>query len=202
MEIKRRDSMTIYIALLRGINVGGHNKIIMAELRSSMEQLGLQNVKTYIQSGNILFESDEHEDILQKKIHDKIKEDFGISSVVVIRTAEELQQIVSQSPFSEEEVSEASNSSKGECLHVALLPAAPTKVDSDKFLTFTNERELGVINGRDVYLLFYDSIRNSKLINNLKKLEVPATVRNWKTLMKLSNMVEELKQSKKVIDSK
>ncbi|WP_374966464.1 DUF1697 domain-containing protein [Lysinibacillus sp. RS5] len=188
--------MTIYIALLRGINVGGHNKIIMAELRSSMEQLGLQNVKTYIQSGNILFESNEHEDILQKKIHDKIKEDFAISSVVVIRTAEELQQIVRQSPFSEEEVSEASNSSKGECLHVALLPASPTKVDRDKFLTFTNERELGVINGRDVYLLFYDSIRNSKLINNLKKLEVPATVRNWKTLMKLSNMVEELKQSK------
>lgn len=194
--------MTIYIALLRGINVGGHNKIIMAELRSSMEQLGLQNVKTYIQSGNILFESNEHEDILQKKIHDKIIEDFAISSVVVIRTAEELQQIVRQSPFSEEEVSAASNSSKGECLHVALLPAAPTKVDRDKFLTFTNERELGVINGRDVYLLFYDSIRNSKLINNLKKLEVPATVRNWKTLMKLSNMVEELKQSKKVMDSK
>lgn len=196
MEIKRRDRMTIYIALLRGINVGGHNKIIMAELRSSMEQLGLQNVKTYIQSGNILFESNEHEDILQKKIHDKIKEDFGVSSVVVIRTAEELQQIVRQSPFSEEEVSAASNSSNGECLHVALLPEAPTKVDSDKFLSFTNERELSVINGRDVYLLFYDSIRNAKLINNLKKLEVPATVRNWKTLMKLSNMVVELKQSK------
>ncbi|MGE7953455.1 DUF1697 domain-containing protein [Lysinibacillus xylanilyticus] len=189
--------MTIYIALLRGINVGGHNKIIMAELRSSLEQLGLQNVKTYIQSGNILFESNEHEDILQKKIHDKIKEDFGVSSVVVIRTAEELQQIVRQSPFSAKEVSVASNSSNGECLHVALLLAAPTKVDSDKFLTFTNERELGVINGRDVYLLFYDSIRNSKLSNNLKKLEVPATVRNWKTLKKLSSMVEELKQSKK-----
>ncbi|MGE7997546.1 DUF1697 domain-containing protein [Lysinibacillus sp. NPDC093190] len=185
--------MTIYIALLRGINVGGHNKIIMAELRSSLEQLGLQNVKTYIQSGNILFESEETEEHLQTKIHDKIKEEYGISSVVVIRTAEELQQIVSQSPFSDQEVSEADNSCKGECLHVALLPSAPSEVNSNQFLSFTNERELSIINGRDVYLLFYDSIRNSKLGNNLKKLEIPATVRNWKTLMKLSSLVEEFK---------
>ncbi|KOS62260.1 DUF1697 domain-containing protein [Lysinibacillus agricola] len=188
--------MTIYIALLRGINVGGHNKIIMAELRSSLEQLGLQNVKTYIQSGNILFESGETEEILQKKIQDKIKADYGISSFVVIRTSEELQQIVSQSPFSDQKISEADNSCKGECLHVALLPAAPSKVNRDKFLAYTNERELSIINGRDVHLLFYDSIRNSKLGNNLKKLEIPATVRNWKTLMKLSSMVEELKYKK------
>jgi len=188
--------MTIDIALLRGINVGGHNKIIMAELRNSLEQLGLHNVKTYIQSGNILFESDETEELLQTKIHDKIKEDFGVSSVVVIRTAEEIQQIISQSPFSDEEISEADLSCNGECLHVALLPTAPSRVNSDKFLSSANERELSVINGRDVYLLFYDSIRNSKLGNNLKKLEIPATVRNWKTLMKLSSMVEEVKHMK------
>ncbi|MFF2175929.1 DUF1697 domain-containing protein [Lysinibacillus sp. NPDC058147] len=185
--------MTIYIALLRGINVGGHNKIIMAELRSSLEKLGLHNVKTYIQSGNILFESDEAEEILQTKIYKKIKEDFGISSVVVIRTAEEIQQIVSQSPFSDQEISEAEQSCKGECLHVALLPAAPSMANSEQFLSFTNERELSVISGRDVYLLFYDSIRNSKLNNHLKKLEIPATVRNWKTLVKLSSIVEEFR---------
>ncbi|MGE7694658.1 DUF1697 domain-containing protein [Lysinibacillus sp. NPDC094177] len=188
--------MTIYIALLRGINVGGHNKIIMAELRSSLEQLGLHNVKTYIQSGNILFESGENEVLLQKNIHNKIKEDFGISSDVVIRTAEEIQQIISHSPFSDQEISEANHSCKGECLHVAFLPTAPTKVNSDKFLSYTSDRELSVINGRDVYLLFYDSIRNSKLGNNIKKLEVPATIRNWKTLMKLSSMVVELKYKK------
>ena len=154
--------MTIYIALLRGINVGGHNKIIMAELRSSLVQLGLHNVKTYIQSGNILFESDETEEHLQTKIHDKIKEDFGISSVVVIRTADEIQQIVNQSPFQIRTFQKRSNH-VGECLHVALLPAAPSKVNSDKFLSLAYERELCVINGRDVYLLFFDSIRNSNL---------------------------------------
>lgn len=188
--------MLIYIALLREINVGGHNKIIMAELRSSLGQLGLHNVKTYIQSGNILFESEENEELLQTKIHEKIKEDFGISSAVVIRTADEIQQIVNQSPFSNQEISEAEQSCKGECLHVALLPAVPSKVNSDMFLSYANERELSVIDGRNVYLLFYDSIRNSKLGNHLKKLEIPATVRNWKTLIKLSSMVEEFKHKK------
>ncbi|MFJ7734386.1 DUF1697 domain-containing protein [Lysinibacillus sp. NPDC097231] len=183
--------MTKYIAFLRGINVGGHNKIIMAELRNSLEQLGLQNIRTYIQSGNILFESGESEEILQEKIHDKIKKDFGISSIVVMRTAEELQQIVSQCPFTEQEIVEANASSVGECLHVALLPAAPSKDNYDKFLSYANDNERCIVNGRDVYLLFYDSIRNSKLSGNLNKLEIPATVRNWKTLLKLSSMVED-----------
>lgn len=64
--------MTLYIALLRGINVGGHNKIIMAQLKSSLEQLALQNIRTYIQSGNIIFESNESEEDLQTKIQDKV----------------------------------------------------------------------------------------------------------------------------------
>ncbi|MFC9539987.1 DUF1697 domain-containing protein [Lysinibacillus sp. NPDC056959] len=66
-----------------------------------------------MQSGNILFESDETEELLQTKIHDKIKDDFGVSSVVVIRTAEEIQQIISQTPFSNQEISEANLSCKG-----------------------------------------------------------------------------------------
>ncbi|MBS4220492.1 DUF1697 domain-containing protein [Bacillus sp. FJAT-49711] len=188
--------MTIYIALLRGINVGGHNKIKMAELRSSLEQLRLQNIKTYIQSGNILFESSEPEEILQQKIHMKIKEDFGIFSDVIIRTAEEIQEIINQSPFSDQMILEASTSSKGECMHVAFLQTAPSKVNRDKILPYINEKELCAINGKDVYLLFYDSVRNSKLANNLKKLEVPATVRNWKTVNKLSSMVEEFDHKK------
>jgi uncharacterized protein (DUF1697 family) len=188
--------MTIYIALIRGINVGGHNRIKMAELRDSLEKLGLKSIKTYIQSGNVLFESNESEKALQEKIQSKIEEDFGISSIVVIRTAEELQQIVSKTPFSDQEISEATASSKGECLHVAMLPIDPSQANCDKFLTYTNEKERCVINGRDIYLLFYDSIRNSKLSSNLKALEIPATVRNLKTLNKLSSMVEEYQQKK------
>jgi len=188
---ERANEMTIYIALLKGINVGGHNKIIMAQLKNSLNQLALQNIRTYIQSGNIIFESNECEEDLQKKIQDKINEDFGIFTTVVIRTAEELRQIVRQCPFSEQKIIEASNSCKGECLHVAFLPASPAMADSEKYLSFTNTKELAVIQGRDVYLLFYDSIRNSKTGSKLDILGIPATVRNWKTLSKLIKMVEE-----------
>lgn len=184
--------MDRYIALLRGINVGGHNKIKMAELKSSLERLGLQNIKTYIQSGNIFFESRELEEILQKKIHYKMEEEFGISCTVIIRTANELHEIVNGLPFNDQDISRATASAKGECLHVAMLPVAPSLVNCDKLLAYTNDKEHCVIRGRDVYLLFHDSIRNSKLNNNLKKLEVPATVRNWKTLSRLSSMIKEL----------
>lgn len=184
--------MDRYIALLRGINVGGHNKIKMVELRTSLEQLGLQNIKTYIQSGNILFESKESEEVIQNKIHYKIEEDFGVSITVVIRTAKELHDIVTRLPFNKLDISRATASAKGECLHVAMLPLVPSTSNSDKLLSYINDKEQCVIKGRDVYLLFHDSIRNSKLHNNLMKLEIPATVRNWKTLSKLSSMIEEL----------
>jgi uncharacterized protein (DUF1697 family) len=184
--------MTRYVAFLRGINVGGHNKIKMAELRESLKQLGLQKIKTYIQSGNVLFESNLSEETLQEKIQAKIKADFAISSIVVIRTAKELQQIIEQMPFSDQEISEATASAKGECLHVAMMPEAPSRSNVEKLLSYTNEKERCVIVGRDVFLLFYDSIRNSKLSGQLKVLEIPVTVRNSKTLNKLATLVDEL----------
>ncbi|MBG9693640.1 DUF1697 domain-containing protein [Lysinibacillus sphaericus] len=182
--------MINYVALLRGINVGGHNKIKMADLREALKPLGLQNIRTYIQSGNILFESTESEEVLQKIIHETIQINFDITSTVIIRTAEELQHIVNNCPFSQQDMADASAAAIGECLHVALLPAAPTEENSNKYLSYVNEQERCVIIGREVYLLFYNSIRNAKLSQQLPKLEVPATVRNWKTIMKLTTMFD------------
>lgn len=184
--------MTIYLALLRGINVGGHNKLQMSELRTSLESLGLRDVKTYIQSGNVLFGCNESAEILQPMIQSKIEEDFGISSAVIIRTKEELHQIICQCPFNEEEISKAASSSKGEALHVALLQETPSAAGVINLSGYANEREHCAVIGRNVYLLFHDSIHNSKLGNQLKKMGVPATVRNWKTLSKLLSMAEDL----------
>ncbi|KHE71404.1 DUF1697 domain-containing protein [Halobacillus sp. BBL2006] len=183
--------MRNYIAFLRGINVGGHNKLKMAELRSSLEVLGLQNVRTYIQSGNVLFESSNDEDQLAKQISTIVEKDFGISSPVVLRTAEELQNLVSDCPFSEKEIAEADASSKGECLHVAMLEEFPSQEEMDKLLSYANEKEKAVPQGKNIYLLFYDSIRNSKLGNNLNKLGPAVTVRNWKTINKVVSMTEK-----------
>ncbi|OZM57558.1 cytoplasmic protein [Lottiidibacillus patelloidae] len=188
--------MPVYIAFLRGINVGGHNKIKMAELKNSLQTLGLQNIKTYIQSGNVIFESKDSEVALQERIQTKIKDDFEITSTVVIRTADQLHQLVSKAPFSEQEITEATTSAKGECLHVAMLPESPKESNATKFLVYTNEKERCVIDGRDVYLLFYESIRNSKLHNNLKLLEVPATVRNWRTLNKILLIIKDYEENK------
>lgn len=183
--------MTKYVALLRGINVGGHNKLKMAELRDALQPLGLQNIRTYIQSGNILFESSESEALLQQQIQETIQTTFTITSTVIIRTAEEFRSIVNNCPFSEQDLADARATATGESLHVALLSTVPTEESGAKLLQYVSEKERCIIKGRDVYLLFYDSIRNAKLSQQLPKLEVPATVRNWKTMMKLASMIDE-----------
>ncbi|MEQ6855827.1 DUF1697 domain-containing protein [Lysinibacillus capsici] len=183
--------MIKYVALLRGINVGGHNKLKMAELRDALQPLGLQNIRTYIQSGNILFESSESAELLQQQIQETIQTTFTITSTVIIRTAEEFRSIVNNCPFSEQDLADASATATGESLHVALLSTVPTEENSAKLLQYVSEKERCMIKGRDVYLLFYDSIRNAKLSQQLHKLEVPATIRNWKTMMKLATMIGE-----------
>ncbi|MFB4168221.1 DUF1697 domain-containing protein [Virgibacillus sp. JSM 102003] len=181
----------IYIALLRGINVGGKNKIKMAELRNVLETIGLNRVQTYIQSGNILFESNEKEEPLQKQIEKRIEEGFGYSINVILRTATELERIIRNCPFSEKSISEAEASAAGESLYVALLPNPPSQEGIKRLSNYKNEKESYQIVGREIYLLFHHSIRNSHLARSIQKLGMPVTVRNWKTLNKLDTMVNE-----------
>jgi uncharacterized protein (DUF1697 family) len=177
--------MPIYIGLLRGINVGGKNKIKMADLRSMLEAMGFMRVQTYIQSGNVLFESSEEEKTIQAQMEQKISETFGFSVSVILRSAEELKQIVENCPFTAEEVAEAEAMSKVECLYVAMLPEAPAQAGVERTTAYCSENDKMHIRGRDVYLLFRHSIRHSKLAGNLHRLQVPATVRNWNTMNKL-----------------
>ncbi|MDP4143408.1 MAG: DUF1697 domain-containing protein [Bacillota bacterium] len=183
--------MTIYIALLRGINVGGKNKIKMADLKKMFEDLGLSEVKTYIQSGNVIFKSNETEEALRNKIEQGIETVFGFSIAVILITAEELENIIQNCPFSKEEVAAAEAASDSECLYVSLLLQPPSQENIDRLSTYKSDHDIYHVEGRQVYLLFSNSIRNSKLANNLQKLDVPSTVRNWKTINKLSQLVKE-----------
>jgi uncharacterized protein (DUF1697 family) len=180
------DHMTIYIALLRGINVGGKNIIKMADLKLLFESMGLIEVRTYIQSGNVLFKSSETEEELRNKIERKIEEVFGFAIVVILRSAEEINSIINNCPFSELEIAEAESASEAESLYVSLMPHAPSHDKVKDLNIYGSERDKYKIIGREIYLLFHDSIRNSKLANNLLKVHIPATVRNWKTLNKLA----------------
>ncbi|HEY5583225.1 MAG TPA: DUF1697 domain-containing protein [Ruminiclostridium sp.] len=184
--------MTIYIALLRGINVGGKNVIKMAELKRVFETIGLCDVKTYIQSGNVLFKSNEVEETLRKKIEYEIEMVFGFSATVILRTAAEIEWIILNCPFTQDEVSEAESSSEVESLYVSLLTHAPLQEKIEHLNAYRSESDEYRILGREVFLLFHNSIRNSKLANNLKKLDVPSTVRNWKTINKLAVLAKTM----------
>ena len=184
--------MTIYIALLRGINVGGRNIIKMADLRNTLETIGLESVKTYIQSGNVLFKSKLEEEPLRKKIEQGIERVFGFQVIVILRTAAEIEWIIQNCPFSEEEIRDAQTSSKVESLYVSLLTHAPSEEKIKILNSYASETDKYKIEGREVFLLFYNSVRNSKLANNLKKLDVPGTVRNFKTMNKLNELAKTL----------
>jgi uncharacterized protein (DUF1697 family) len=105
-----------------------------------------------------------------------------------------LEQILLNCPFSEDEISEAEASSQAESLYTALLEHEPLKENLERIDVYRSESDKYHILGRDVYLLFYDSIRNSKLANNLHKLNVSTTVRNWKTLSKLAELTKAMEE--------
>lgn len=184
--------MTIYAALLRGINVGGKNIIKMADLKQKFEEMGLTKVKTYIQSGNILFESDEEEVSLQNRLEHEIEATFGITVPVILRTADEIKKVANNCPFSKEEISAAEATAEGESLYVSFLARNPSLEGIEKLSTFKSPSEEYRVEGRDVYLLFGHSIRNSKLANNLQKIDVSVTTRNWKTINKLVALITEM----------
>jgi uncharacterized protein (DUF1697 family) len=184
--------MAIYVALLRGINVGGHNKIKMADLRAAMEAIGLERVQTYIQSGNILFESSADEPELRQRIEQQIEAVFGLSIKVVLRSHEEIRRIAAGWPFSEEQMAEARAATDKEVLYVSMLLEAPQPEKVEKLRGCETGGDRFVLAGRDMYLLFDQSIRNSKLSAQVEKLGVPSTVRNSKTIRKLLELMDEM----------
>src|SRR3546814_7785268 len=94
----RRMATHRYVALLRGINVGGRNKVPMADLRAALEDDGLQSVRTYIQSGNVLFESDEPQASLEDRIEAALEGRFGFPILVVVRSHRQLRAVVQKAP--------------------------------------------------------------------------------------------------------
>ncbi|PFY73127.1 DUF1697 domain-containing protein [Bacillus wiedmannii] len=176
--------MKIYITLLRGINVGGHKVIKMADLKQMFESIELKQVKTYIQSGNIVFESENDVDFLNKRIQSEIKNVFGFDVPVMLRTHEEFINMIKRCPY------EADSLLEGESIHVAFLANELSEKEKDQLLMQKNETEDCYIYEKVVYLFFKNSIRNSKLMNQFQKLHTPATVRNWRTVNKLKAIVE------------
>lgn len=178
--------MTVYIAFLRGINVGGHKLIKMSDLKQLLETMGLTKVQTYIQSGNVLFESEVESDQLRQQIEEQISTRFGFSVPVILRTSTELSRIIENCPFPVETLSE------GESVHLSLMAELTTQEGINLLQKFQGVEDEYQIEGREIYLYFRQSIRNSKLAVQLQKLGVPSTIRNWKTIKKLASLAEAM----------
>jgi uncharacterized protein (DUF1697 family) len=160
----------------------------MAELKHLLETMEMTNVQTYIQSGNILFESEEESDQLSQQIEERIKTTFGFSVPVILRTSTELSRIIENCPFP------VDNLLEGESIHLSLLAELPSENGIKHLLHFESDKDEWKIEGKEIYLYFRQSIRNSKLAIRLQKLDVPSTMRNWKTIKKLALMAKAMER--------
>jgi len=178
----------IYVAILRGVNVSGKNLIKMPALVKSIESIGFEGVKSYIQSGNLVFETAKGEFAeIAKRIHDQINHDFGFDIPVLVIEAKELETIRDGNPFVQRSDIDLSK------LHVTFLESEPDEdcialIDPEKYLP-----DEFVLIGKTIYLNCPVGYGTTKLNNNFfeSKLKVKATTRNWNTVNKLVEMAKQ-----------
>ena len=167
--------MKKYIVLLRGINVSGKNKLPMAELRDLLNDLGFQNVQTYIQSGNIILESDEGKSVVCNKIKEGIQTKFGYDVPVIARTIPQWKKAIANYPFSTDNTK------------IVAFVFLSKKVYETKIEVKDINNDEYVIDNDMVYIHCSTGFGKTKLSNNLfeRKLNVTATTRNYNSTLKL-----------------
>ena len=176
-------SFTTFVVLLRGIMPTGKNKVPMADLRIALEKAGLRNVRTYIQSGNVLVEADLDQTKLEDLVHQVIKKGIGADIVVVARTASQFQKIVTNNPFDTKET---------EKQYFTLLADAPERSVFGQFAKADYSPEKVVVIKDTIYTLYATKYSDSKFNNSFieRKLKVPATTRNFNTMTKLVELAK------------
>lgn len=177
--------MPAYVALLRGINVGGRHSLKMATLREVIEAAGGTKVETYIQSGNAVFgHAARAAGPLQTKLAAAITKAAGFPVPVVLRTATELAAVIATNPFAK---------ASGEQLHVMFCAAQPTPAAFDKLDAAAFAPERWAVGPREVYLHLPNGMGKSKLAVSLSRLAplAEATTRNWRTVQTLAGMIAD-----------
>ncbi len=174
-----------YVAFLRGINVGGKNKIKMEILREICSNaLGFSNVKTYINSGNVIFETAKTDDKkLAEKIEGAIEKEFGLKIKVMMRSVKEIENIVENNPFDGQFENDKD-------LHVFFLDEELPEDKRELLLSNNNENELFVVQKREIFCLLKVSVLDSLIGKDYiaNKLKVSSTARNWRTVNKIFEM--------------
>ncbi|HXL96673.1 MAG TPA: DUF1697 domain-containing protein [Streptosporangiaceae bacterium] len=182
--------MATHVALLRGINVGGRNKVPMAELRTMVSGLGFADVSTYIQSGNVLFSAAGTDtDEIASAIAAGLTATFCLDVGVVVVTRDELAAVISRNPYPDE--------ANHKCLHTVFMAAEPSRERLDQLAAVqaaVREKKGGrdslTVIGRVFYLHTPDGFRDSELARALARLTAGGTARNWATSTKLLELCD------------
>ncbi len=176
--------MATYLALFRGINMGGHGRLPMKELVSLLEEMGCKNTRTYIQSGNVIFETaSRSRSKLSSNITESILQKFGFSPKVMLLTAAELKSAISHNPFP---------TNDGRALHFLFLEEQPAKPDLDRLNALKTDTEKFRLVDKVFYLYAPEGVGRSKLAMNAERcLGVATTGRNWNTVTMLAMMLED-----------
>ena len=174
-----------YVALLRGVNLGPRNKVPMPALRSLTESLGHNDVRTYIQSGNLVFRSAEKGN-LAARLEQAIAAELGVKAAVVLRTAGELSKAIAGNPF-------VAAGADEKALHVVFLGSPPSRSAVKTLEPDRSPPDEFAVGRAEVYLRCPNGFGRSKLGVDWfeKKLGGPATIRNWRTVTTLAAMCEE-----------
>jgi len=181
--------MAAYIAMLRGVNVTGHNTIKMEVLRGLCQGLGFRNVETYVQSGNIVFQALlENPEAISKRIGETVLRSFGFDTPVIVRTSKEMRNVIGNNPFLKEKGIDSSK------LHVTFLSETAQKGSEKKLETLATNPDRFYPASHEIYLYCPGGYGRTRLSNNAieKALSVEATTRNWKTTNTLFEMVSKL----------
>jgi uncharacterized protein (DUF1697 family) len=178
--------MTTYIALFRGINVGGKSALPMKELVALLEDMGTRKVRTYIQSGNAVFQSAEkNPDRLSRQLAAEIKKRHGFEPHVLIVGLDAIEKAMADNPFPEAEADPSS-------LHLGFLASTPKNPDLKKLDNLRSESERFHLSDQVFYLHAPEGVGRSKLAAGAEKLlDVPMTDRNWRTVCKIMEMASE-----------
>lgn len=175
--------MTIHIALLRAINLPGHNKVSMADLLGLLAELGLEDGKSLLQSGNLVFRSDAGTNTqLERLLEDAAQKRLGLETDFFVRTAADWKAVIASNPFPEEAQRDPSH------LLVMFLKKAPDREQTTALQKAIKGREVVRVKDRQAYIVYPDGIGRSRLTTAVieKSLGTRGTGRNWNTVLKLS----------------
>lgn len=181
--------MQTYISMLRGINVSGQKLIKMDALRTLVESLGFHNVTTYIQSGNIIFQSEHlNTDSITLTIKSGIADFFGFDVQVMVLDTEYLKLVAEGNPFVNASTEDTSS------LYVSFLSKQPSETLVEKIKSGNYGVDEFIISDKVIYLSCPKGHGNSKLSNNFfeNKLKVTATTRNWRTVNELLSIANSI----------